>query len=764
MPKLTTQGFSGAGKIVAGLVVGLLLAAADGTHPPDVLVDLGRAPAGPVAEIEFEFGANELHDLFVAGGIDRARELGLDSVRVWLGHRFLVTAVRGASSSDMDWDYLFDYIARVLASGAKPLVSFVSPPAWIPAASGRPSSQHESETLGAEGAQAYGEYVAEAIGQLHARFGDQALDWRYVIWNEPNNHQNAGRTYACGTGEAYAVLFNQARAATDARFGAGRIALGGPSLDAIDSGPTLGADGQPVCGARPDLDWRAYLTNVDARVPFDFITWHWYGMFAIGQTSPHDALVNRLGWFERRVQLITELAAGRPHIVEEINYNGDLAADPLINTQVNAAFLASATLRAVRQGASGVMVYKGTRGPGGLTPRGERDFGLWESSPHVPTTPAYRALQLLRRVIVNDAKLAHVEVRPADVDALALVRGGDAALVLVNLSDQSREVRISGLPAGPSVHIDDLAPWRTAWFDGASLALRPHGVAVVTPAASTLATLPLVATGAAAYAGTAGTPSCAACHGLDGGGGPAPAVRGVDRVTFDASHAAAASRADSIAPFLAGLVDATHAFAGRVTDEDGIPIEGAMVLADFDAFGRATFTDADGRFHLSAARGDTGPFAVAPVVSAMHPDYRAADRPTTAASRSASRTDVVFELTEIVAEHGRPLLASTHVVPHTGPDIPAGVWTLGVASAGAGIQVWAVHRSSGRAVRLHGVDGHPYGLFHTRIGALNPPANERHWTFVAVAPDGATSRFKDFTPSIQTVGELGSAPGLRLPV
>ena len=746
MPRPLVQRLLRPGKIAAGLVVGLLLAAADGTRPPDVLVDLDGVPAGPVTVVDFEFGTNELHDLFIDGGIDRARELGLDSVRVWLGHRFLSTAVRGTSESDMDWEFLHDYVARVLASGAEPMVSFVAPPAWIPAASGHPSSQHESETLGPEGAQTYGEYVAEAVDRFHAQFGDQALDWRYVIWNEPNNHQNAGRTYACGSGEAYADLFNQARAATDSRFGAGRIALGGPSLDAIDSGATPGADGRPVCGDQPDFDWQTYLTNVDARAPLDFITWHWYGMFEIGQASPHDALVNRLGWFERRVRLITELAAGRPHIVEEINYNGDLAADPLINAQVNAAFLASATLRAVRQGASGIMVYKGTRGPGGLTPRGEPDFGLWEIDPEVPTTPAYRALQLLRRAIVDGASLAQIDVRPADLDAMALVRGDDAALILVNLSEQQRLVRVSGLPAGPSVHIDEVAQWRTAWFDGDSLTLEPHAVAVVRPADSTLATLPSVVTGAAAYAGTAREPGCAACHGADGDGGPAPAIRGVDRVTFAASHAAGAPGAGPVAPFLAGLADATHAFAGEVIDEDGEPIADAMVLADFGAHGQVVFTDASGRFHLSVARGDGGPFDVTPQLFAIHPDFLAVGQPTTRTATSLSQTDVVFELTANASEDGRPLLANAHVVPHTGPEVPAGVWTVGVASAGEELRVWAVHRRSGLAVPLHEVDGHPYGLFQTRIGAVSPPANERHWAFIAVAPDGATSVFKDLRP------------------
>lgn len=726
-------------------MVGLFLAAADAAPPADVMVDLDRSAAGPVTEVDFEFGSNELHDLFVADSVHRAREVGLDSVRVWLGHRFLSTAVRGTSAADMDWEFLFDYVARVLAAGAKPMVSFVAPPAWIPAADGRPSSQHESETLTAEGAQAYGDYVAEAVDRLHAHFGDQALDWRYVIWNEPNNHQNAGRTYACGTGEAYATLFNEARAATDRRFGEGRVALGGPSLDAIDSGATQDASGQPICGSEPDLDWQAYLAGVDARASLDFITWHWYGMFRIGEAGIQETLTKRLKWFERRVQLITELAAGRPHIVEEINYNGDLAADPLIHTQVNAAFLASATFRALRHGASGIMVYKGTLGPGGLTPRGEPDFGLWSNTPDTPPTPAYRALQLLRRAIVDGAELAHIEVRPADLDALALVHGEDASLIVVNLSDQQREIRISGLPAGPSVHVDDEAPWRTDWFDGDSLTLEPHAVAVISAASAGVSPLPVIVEGAAAYAATAEDLSCAACHGIDGQGGPAPAIRGVAASTFDAAHAADAPNAGAIAAFLAGLSETSHSFHGRVADEAGRPISGAMVLADFGAFGQAAFTDADGEFLLSAARGDAGPLAAAPQLRASHPDFLAAE-PTTWTAKLPHRTEVGFELTSVGSGATSPLLASTHVVRHTGTDVPAGVWTIGTATAGNDLSVWAVHRAGGRAVRLQGVEGHSHGLFHARIGAVSPPANERHWTFVAVAPDGATSRYKDLRP------------------
>ncbi len=746
MPKLVRRLVARTSVALLAVATFALLTGAE-PAPADVHVELGQPFPGPVSVVDFELGSNELHDIFIGDGIARAREIGLDSVRVWLGHRFLTAAVRSPTAFDFDWDLLFDYVARVLAAGARPHVSFVAALAWILAPDGRPSSQHESEVLSPQSARAYGEYVAAAIQQLQARFGDQALDWRYVIWNEPNNHQNAGQGYACGSGEAYAALFAEARAATDQRFGRGRIALGGPSLDAIDTGATLDASGSAVCGGAPDHDWQTYLSSVDALTPFDFLTWHWYGMFQIGRASPQEVLTTRLGWFEDRVRSITEVANGRPHYVEEINYNGDLAADPLINTQVNAAFIASATLRAVRQGASGIMVYKGTRGPGGLTPRGEPDFGLWSSDPNAPPSPAFHALQLLRRVVTDGSRLVHTEVYAKDLDALAIVRDTGPALALVNLSDRSREVRITGLSAGRAIHVNDVALWRTDWFDGQSIGLRPYGVAVITAGAARLSTLPIVASGAAAYAMAGATPACATCHGFDGQDGPAPSLHGAGANVVNASHAAGTPGASEIATFLAGLGANDHLFVGRITDAGGAPIEGALVLADYGEFGPSVFTDADGRYELRATHGDSGPFAATPTLRAQHPAYRASREPAHHEALAPGRTEIDFELAARATDEGRPLLASAHVVPHQAPGVPAGAWTVGVATAGTNLTVWAVDRDTGRAVRLAAVHGHPFGLFDAQIGALDPTADERHWTFVAIAPSGATSRYAELGPA-----------------
>jgi hypothetical protein len=688
-----------------------------------------------------------LYDIFSGDGIARVREAGLDSVRIWLGHRFLTAAVRSPTAFDYDWELLFDYVARVLATGAKPHVSFVAAPAWILAADGSPSSQHESEVLGPLSAWAYGDYVKETIGQLLTRFGQQALDWRYVIWNEPNNHQNAGRTYACGSGEAYAALFAEARAATDRRFGAGRIALGGPSLDAIDTGATLDAEGVPVCGGSPDHDWHTYLNEVDARVPLDFLTWHWYGMFQIGRAPPQEVLIKRLGWFEDRVRSVTEIAGDRPHYVEEINYNGDLAADPLIDTQVNAAFMSSATLRAIRGGASGIMVYKGTRGPDGLTPRGERDFGLWGGESDVAPTPAFHAIQLLRRVVTNGSRVAYVDVVPNDLDALAVVNDMGSSLALVNLSDQTRDVRIAGVHAGRAIHVDDQGSWRIDWFDGQTIMLRPHGVAVIMADAARLETLPIVRSGAVAYATNAGNPSCTMCHGFEGQDGPAPPLRGAGAEAISASHAASAPMVADVSAFLAGLRDTEHVFAGRVTDAGGSPIAEATIVADFGAFGQSAVTDPDGRYRLSVPRGDAGPFSAAPILHVLHPEHLSSSRPARASAPTLSRTEVDFELAAGLSADGRPLVASAHVVQHQAPNVSGGIWTVGVATAGAELTVWAVDRGSGRAVRLMPETDHPFGLFQAQIGALSPPADERTWTFVATAPTGLTSGYVELLPA-----------------
>lgn len=729
------------------LVCGFTLLIAAEPSPVDVNVHWGRSLPGPVAVVDFEFGSNELHDIFSSGGIARVREAGLDSVRIWLGHRFLTAAVRSPTAFDYDWELLFDYVARVLATGAKPHVSFVAAPAWILAPDGSPSSQHESEVLAPLSARAYGDYVKVAIEHLLARFGEQALDWRYVIWNEPNNHQNAGRTYACGSGETYAALFAEARTATDRRFGAGRVALGGPSLDAIDTGATLDAEGLPVCGGAPDHDWHTYLTGVDARVPLDFLTWHWYGMFQIGRAPPQEVLIERLGWFEDRVRSVTEIAGDRPHYVEEINYNGDLAADPLIDTQVNAAFMASATLRAIRGGASGIMVYKGTRGPSGLTPRGEPDFGLWGGASDVPPTPAFHAIQLLRRVVTNGSRIAYLDVVPNDLDALAVVSDTGSSLVVVNLSGQTRDVRIAGVRASPAVHVDDQGLWRTHWFDGHTIVLRPYGMAVITVDAARLHTIPLVRSGAAAYATNAGDPPCAMCHGFDGQDGPAPSLRGAGAESVGASHAASAPMVADISAFLAGLRDTEHVFAGRVTDTAGTPIADAIIVADFGPFGQSAFTDLDGHYELSVPRGDAGPFSTAPILHALHPEYLSSSRPSRSSASSLSQTEVDFELAAGLLADARPLVASAHVVQHQGPNVSDGIWTVGVATAGAELTVWAVDRGSGRSVRLTPVKDHPFGLFHAQIGALRPPADERTWTFVALVPTGDTSRYVELLPA-----------------
>ena len=739
----------------------VLLPAADVIRSADVIVDLDEASSGSAVVVDFEFGSNELHDIFVDEGVARAREAGLDSVRIWLGHRFLTAAVRSTTPLDLDWELLFDYVGRVLAVGAKPHISFVAAPAWIYTPDGRPSSQHESEVLGPIGVQAYGDYVAEVIDQLRQRFGEAALGWRYAIWNEPNNHQNAGSAYACGSGEAYVELFARARATTDARFGPGQIVLGGPSLDAIDTGTTLNATGTPVCGSVPDHDWLTYLASVDAMAALDFIVWHWYGMFEIGRADPHEALTERLDWFEERVRKITELADGRPHFVEEINYNGDLKADPLIDTQVNAAFMASATLRAIRQGASGIMVYKGTRGPDGLTPRGEPDFGLWSGGPAVEPTPAFHVLQMLRRALPDGSRLVRVEVGPGDLDALAVVGARGAVLVIVNLSDELRDVRIAGIGAGPVIQSDDLGRWRGDWFDGHSLQLRSHGVAVILPGATSLAALPMVKAGAAAYAAPGTSLACAGCHGFDAQDGPGPMIRGAAPHVFDASHAARLSESGDIAAFLAGLGSSSHVFDGRVTDGLGVPIKDAMVLADFGDFGMTAMTGTDGMFRLAAARGDGGPFALAPTLRVLHPAYVAADGADSRVARSPTRTDVVFVMDRITADLEQPLVASPHVVPHQELGVPTGVWTIGVATAGDNLTVWAVDRDSQRAVRLQKVDDHPFGLFDARIGAMNLTSRllgvtrfdeQRYWTILAVSSQGSASHFVDVRPSVPPVG------------
>ena len=694
----------------------------------EVVVDFSQPSSGVAQTVRFELGSNELFDLYIDGGIERSRQLGLDRIRIWLGHRFLGASVRSTQPFDFDWDLLYAFVERVLEAAATPHLSFVAAPAWVPAFDGRPSSQHESEGFDDEGARAYGEYVAETIERLRARFGEQALDWPYVIWNEPNNHQNAGLRYACGDGAAYVALYRAARLATDERFGLGRIQLGGPSLDGIDTGATLDGDGEPRCGATPDWDWETYLRSVDAGADFDFITWHWYGMFLIDETPPQDVLLTRLVWFEDRVWRVSQIAAGRPHYVEEINLNGDLAADPLIYQQVNAAFMASATLRAIRQGASGLVVYKGTRHPSGLSPRGEPDFGLWTSDGGEAPTPAFYALRLLRRFVVDGSRLARTDCQASDLDALALEGPTGRTLAVVNLLDAAREVRIEGIAAGPYVYTDATTSWGTGWFDGQQLSLRAHAVAVITSEALGLTPLPSVARGRQAFQSAAGGAECVSATALD---------------SSQSAGLTACERSD-LAAYLRGLETPPHSFTGVVSDTAGAPIEGAFVLATSGNTARISITGSDGRFSLPAPRGEAVPEAAPPQFTVVHPAYRAAFAPARALAIEPGVTDLAFEL-EPLAGQWRPMIA----VPHVAPSGTPGQWTVGVATAGDDLQVWALDETAEIALRLARVEGHPYGLHQALHCTTDGPADEHSWRTVAIGADGVPSLVVRLKPATQ---------------
>ena len=711
-----------------------------GSPAPDIAVHLDQPSTGFAQTLDFKLGTNEIVDLYRDGGVDRAGQFGTDLVRVWLGHRFLGTAV-GDGHGNLDWDLLYAFVQRVLDAGATPLVSFVAAPAWVTAADGSPSSQHESERFDADGIAGYAAYVADTVGRLHGRFGPVALTWPYTVLNEPNNHQNAGRHYACGHGAAYAAIYAAARTALADRFGSGVVALGGPSLDAIDTGATRKPDGSRTCGDAPDLNWSAYLRAVDGAAFHDFLTWHWYGMYQIGETTPADVLRTRLAWFETRVRVISGIAAGRPHYVEEINFSGDLAVDPLVHAPVNGAFLASATLRAVRQGASGLLVYKGTRDPSGRSPRGEPDFGLWSSALADPPAPAFGVMQLMRRFVAGSGRLARVDVRAADLDALVVDTEEGPRTAVVNLSPRPRAVRVSGLPPAPAAAVSGDAPWTAAWFDGATLDIPAYGLAVIDGSLPGLPALPTVERGRQTY-----DAACASCHGVTPAGAHAPGLAGTGRTDIDASHAAAqltrSERLD-LAHFLSGWSDGGRLITGTVRDRAGTPLSGVLVISAGHDSGRAAWTDAAGRFQLSVADPLADVTAAPMRLTALHPDFRMAATPTSRTATPAGYA-VTFVL-DTPATANRPLLASSFAI-----DDGTGRYRVGTGSAGAS-EIWAVAAGSGVARRLVPQPGAAFGLRQTYIAAADvTPAGEA-WVIAAVGSTGGVA-FRSQTTALTESG------------
>ena len=713
-------------RFAGALLLGSLLLG--GSPAVDIAVHLDQPSTGFAQSLDFKLGTNELVDLYRDGGIDRAAQFGADLVRVWVGHRFLGSAV-GSASADFDWNQLHAFVQRVLDAGATPMVSFVAAPAWVTAADGTPSSQHESERFDAAGVSGFAEYVASAIERLRDHFGPVALTWPYTIWNEPNNHQNAGQHYACGSGAAYAELYAAARAAVAARFGSGVVAMGGPSLDAIDTGATLRPDGSRTCGNAPDVDWSTYLRSVDSASYHDFLTWHWYGMHRIGETTSSDVLRARLSWFETRVRLISGIAAGRPHYVEEINFNGDLAVDPLVHAPINGAFLASATLRAVRQGASGLLVYKGTRDPSGKSPRGEPDFGLWSSAIADRPAPAFEVMQLVRRFVAGSGRLSRVDVRGPDLDALVVDTDQGPRAAVVNLSPDHRTVRVSGLPAAPAVAVSGETAWTPSWFDGTSVFVPGFGLAVIDGSIGGLPALPTVERGRRTY-----DTQCSSCHGVTPSGAQAPGLAGASRAEVDGSHAAALlthSERINLASFLSGWQSAGRTVTGVVQDARGTPISRALVIAaGFDS-GTAAWTDAAGRFQVRAADPLASVGSAPRRFMAVHADHGVAYAPTSLGGIPSEPT-FTFALHAPTTSQ-RPFLASSYVV-----DAGDGTYRLGTASAGAS-EVWVVAATGGIARRLAPEPGSAFGVRQTHIAVADTALAAGNWVFAALGSNGAVA-------------------------
>ena len=709
----------------------LLTLALSGTDTPDIQVAFDRPSTGLAKDLNFKLGTNEIFDLYRAGGIDRTSQLGSDLVRVWVGHRFLGTAVRSTETNDIDWELLHTFVQRVLDAGAKPLVSFISPPRWILSISGNPSSQHESESLDSIGASTFGKYVADAIEQLKIRFGDDALHWSYQVWNEPNNHQNAGARYACGTGSTYAAIYSATRTAVDARFGRGMISLGGPSLDAIDSGATLTASGTSICGTNPDLDWEAYLRAIDSEIAPDFISWHWYGMFQIGETTPRDVLTTRLKWFEDRVYTSTKIANGRPNYIEEINLNGDLAVDPLLDAPVNGAFLASATFRAVRQGASGLLVYKGTRDPSGLSPRGEADFGLWTSSLTDEPVPAFKTLQLVRRFVGGTGRIARVIVNTDDLDALAIHSNAGPRLAVVNLADVPRTIRIAGVAPGQSISTSANAPWQKGWFNGADLQLPAYGLVVISNPIRGLPSLPTAERGTNKY-----STSCAQCHGSLVAAPAALTLLGKSRTDVDKSHARSLSHKDriDIANALSARPDQKQHVAGVVRTRSGAAVPRTLVIASGAGSGTATWTDHEGTFSMKIPDPIATPTSETVQLIAVHQDLGSSRSPV---YTNATEKNTYFEFVlDNPPTKERPLVASPFVVDE-GQDVVR----VGTGTAGTDLTVWAIDTHTGIAHKLHAETNHPFGLHQTLVRSSNGEKDGKPWVIVAVNPSSMPSQF-----------------------
>jgi hypothetical protein len=291
---------------------------------------------------DFAFGHNR-HEIY-----RRLRLMNTDVVRIFVFDKPVPNPFR-------DWRSFAAVIDGVLASGAKPMITFAKfePPY---------TSSRQIERFVAR--------IREIVWRvLETWGGDEIKDWYWCVWNEPNNPDVGGNLSYADFLPIYRAVVATVIELVAPHTGGSRVKIGGPAIDGTQRAYWL--------------DWIAQLLADVDDDHLAFVSWHMYADWrpAVGADtvtvklvddppSPHGAVFKALTMartpqYEARARSVARLIADRGimNVCGELNtiahheqeFTGGLNRDIFA-----AAYYASAILNLMRGGADLEMRWTAT--------------------------------------------------------------------------------------------------------------------------------------------------------------------------------------------------------------------------------------------------------------------------------------------------------------------------------------------------------------------------------------------------------------------
>lgn len=368
------------------------------------------------------------------------------------------------------WAYFAAVVEGVLASGAKPMITFAkfAPPYNDPL---------KIERFAARAS----EVVWNCIEQWG---GEEVKDWYWCVWNEPNNPDVGGNLRYSDYLDIYKAIAQPIIALIEPHTKGDRVLIGGPSIDGTQRAYWL--------------DWIARLLNDMDESMLAFVNWHMYADWR--PAVPFDTVTVKLvddpvppngDVFERLTMARTTQYEARASSVgrligdrDILNFCGELntiahhehAFTRGLNRNVfGAAYYASAIVNLMRGGADLEMRWTATSKHW----HGVEDaYGLLSNLGK--PTPAALAKQLVaQHVRCGDlVRFPDADAVPTGIDSVvARDADGRLSVVIVNTLAQSRDVDLAALACGLE-NCRDVVCLDSGTSDRAVRATRRGGVRV----------------------------------------------------------------------------------------------------------------------------------------------------------------------------------------------------------------------------------------------------------------------------------------------